>query len=206
MYQPRFRLGQSWSDFASGLTSGVAKDLVKSAEGPVRQIVQEERHNFATAVINGLPFFGLGTILYIGTRYFVPDDKKSAKGIGYIAAAGAGTIGAWYTASQLTGKQSQGAATAPSSGTANAIADNAAKTIVAEAEPKIRQIVDEERSRIAAAGQAGLPFAVGSVATFLATWLLVDDKNNKMKALGYTGSALLMGVGAWVLLEKEKAA
>lgn len=205
-YKPKFRLGQTWSDFAGGLTSGVAKDLVRAAEGPVRQMIQEERHNFASAVISGLPFFGLGTILYIGTRYFVPDDRSKAKGVGYLAAAAAATVGGWYTASEIRGAApSQNDATAQP-GAQSAIAENAAKAIVAEAEPKIRKIVDEERARIASAGQAGLPFAIGSIATFLATWLLVSDKNNSMKALGYTGSALLLGTGAWVLLEKEKAA
>ena len=71
------RLGAtSWTDIASGLTSGVAKDIVSQAEGPARKLIQRERHNFANGVISGLPFFGLGTMAYIGTRYFVPDDKK----------------------------------------------------------------------------------------------------------------------------------
>lgn len=210
-FKPRHgaRLGQDWSSFAGGITSGVAKDIVREAEPPVRRIIQEERHRFSTAFINGLPFFGLGSLAYIATRYFVPDDKKTAKGVGYAAAAAAGTVGGWYVVSKLKeGKieEPETPAAQPASGTVNAIAQNAAKAIVAEAEPKIRKIVDEERSRIAEAGQVVVPFAVGSVATFLATLLLVKKENNLMKALGYTGSVLLMGTGLWLGLEKEKEA
>jgi hypothetical protein len=200
------RLGAtSWTDIASGLTSGVAKDIVSQAEGPARKLIQRERHNFANGVISGLPFFGLGTMAYIGTRYFVPDDKKMAKGVGYLVAAAIATVGGWYTANEIAGPEPTPAPDATATpGSANAIAQNAAKAIVVEAEPKIRKIVDEERARIAEAGQAGLPLAIGSAAAFLCTWLLVDDKNSTMKALGYTGSAALLGAGIWVALEKEK--
>jgi hypothetical protein len=173
-------------------------------------MIQEERHRFSTAVISGLPFFGVGTLAYITTRYFVPDDKKAAKGLGYLVAAAAGTVGGWYVVSKLKeGKIEEPPPPQPAtatSGTMNALAQNAAKAIVAEAEPKIRIIVDEERARIAEAGQTALPFAIGSVATFLATLLLVGKDQNVMKALGYTGSALLMGTGVWLGLEKEKEA
>ena len=199
------RLGAtSWSDIASGLTSGVAKDIVTQAEGPARKLIQRERHNFANAVIGGLPFFGLGTMAYIGTRYFVPDDKKMAKGVGYLVAAAIATVGGWYTASEIAGNAPPPTPETATPGTVNAIAQNTAKAIVDEAEPKIRKIVDEERARIAEAGQAAIPFAIGSAASFLCTWLLVDDKNSTMKALGYAGSAILLGAGAWVALEKEK--
>lgn len=203
------RLGQDWSGITGGLTSGVAKDIVREAEPPVRRIIQEERYRFSTAIINGLPFFGVGALAYIATRYFVPDDKKTAKGVGYLTAAAAGTIGGWYVVSKLKEGQIEEPPPQPetaTSGTVTALAQNAAKAIVAEAEPKIRRIVDEERARIAEAGQAALPFAVGSVATFLATLLLVGKENNLMKALGYTGSVLLMGTGLWLGLEKEKEA
>jgi hypothetical protein len=211
-FKPHYgaRLGQRVSDFASGFTTGMAKDIVREAEPPVRRIIQEERHRFATAVIDGLPFFGLATLAYVGTRYFVPEEKKTAKGVGYIAAAAAATVGGWYTVHQLRGTPVAEEAPAPGeptpgSQTLTTVAQNTAKAIVEEAEPRIRQIVDEERARIAEAGQIFLPFAVGSVATFLATLFLVSGENNVMKAIGYTGSALLMGIGLWTGLEKEKA-
>lgn len=189
----------------------MAKDIVNAAEPPVRKIVQEERYRFATAVMGGLTFFGLGTLAYLTTRYFVPSDKNTAKGVGYLAAAAAGTAGAWYTVSELKGTPAEETAAAqvpgqPSSGTVNSVAQSAARAIVTEAEPRIRKIVEEERARIAEAVQAAVPFAVGSVATLLATFFLVGTDNNKMKALGYAGSALLLGGGLWIGLEKLKDA
>lgn len=204
------RLGQSLTDWTGGFTGGMAKDIVREAEPPVRKIIRDERHRFVTSVISGLPFFGLGTLIYVATRYFVPDDKKTAKGVGYLTAAAAGTVGGWYTVNQLRGSDdeepSDPQADQPQSQTVKKIAQDAAKAIVTEAEPKIRKIVDEERARIAEAGQTILPFAIGSVATFLATWLLVNKDNNVLKAVGYTGSALLLGTGLWIGLEKEKEA
>ena len=212
-YKPRHAsklgVGETWAGLTGGLTSGMAKDIVNAAEPPVRKIVQEERYRFATAVMGGLTFFGLGTLAYLATRYFVPDGKNTAKGVGYLAAAAAGTVGAWYTVSELKGTPVAETAAAqapgqPASGTINSVAQSAAKAIVTEAEPRIRKIVDEERARIAEAGQAVVPFAIGSVATLLATFFMVGADNNKMKALGYAGSALLLGAGLWIGLEKVK--
>lgn len=207
-YKPHHgvRLGQGFSELATGLTSGVAKDIVREAEPVVRRLIREERHRFSEALIGGLPFFGIAALAYVATRYLVPDDKRTAKGVGYLASAAAGTLGGFYTANELRDKSEAPVEQPgqPSSTVLNTAAQNAAKTVVIEAEPKIRKILDEERARIAQAGLVALPFAIGSVATFLATFFLVDEKNNKMKALGYTGSALLLGAGAWIGLEKEK--
>lgn len=204
-------LGQGIAEWASGITGGMAKDIVREAEPAVRRLIREERHRFSEAILGGLPFLGVSAIAYVVTRYLVPDGKSTAKGVGYLASAASGTVGAWYMVSELRGTpETPGVAAEPgqpssaTSATVNTVAANAAKAVVSEAEPKVRKIVDEEISRIAAAGQAALPFAVGSIATFLATFFLVDSKNNKIKALGYTGSALLLGAGAWIGLEKEK--
>jgi hypothetical protein len=186
----------------------VAKDIVREAEPATRRLIAEQRHQFSTAVINGLPFFGLAAMAYLATRYFVPEDKKAAKGVGYLSAAAVATVGAWYTASELKGAEPAAlpGAGVETSGTVDSITQNAAKAIVAEAEPRIRAIVDDERARLAAAGKAAVPFMVGSVATFLATWLLVSDQKNVMKAAGYAGSAALLGAGVWIGLEKEREA
>lgn len=202
-------LGQNWSEITGGLTSGMAKDIVREAEPATRRLIAEQRNTFATAVISSLPFLGLSAMFYLATRYFVPDDRKAAKGIGYLGAAAAATAGGWYTLTQLKGPETQPETAAPGmpgSETVNAIAQNAAKAIVTEAEPKIRKIVDEEKARIAEAGKAAIPFFVGAAATFLATWLLVSGEKKAMKALGYAGTAALMGVGAWIGLEKEREA
>lgn len=209
-FKPRHgaRLGDDWSGFTGGLTSGMAKDIVREAEPATRRLIAEQRHQFAGAVINGLPYFGLSVMIYLATRYFVPDDRKNAKGVGYLASAAAAAGGGLYTAMQLRSPEDP-AATPPGTttpGTMNTIAQNTAKAIVAEAEPKIRAIVDDERARLAAAGKAMIPFAVGSVATFLATWLLVSPDKNLMKAAGYAGSAALLGTGMWIGLEKEREA
>jgi hypothetical protein len=71
------------------------------------------------------------------------------------------------------------------------------------AEPKIRALVDDERRKLADAALMALPFAVASLGAFLSTLFLVDADNKPVKAVGYAGSALLLGAGAWFGLQKE---
>lgn len=204
-YKP-IRLGQAWSDLTGGLTGNLAKQIVVEAEPIVRRVVRDERNKFAEALMGAIPFFALSAMAYVGTRYLVPDDRKQAKGIGYIASAGSALVGGGWAASVLAEKApTPPPVEATSAGkTAEALAQSTARAIVLEAEPKVRAIISEERQRLADAGKATLPFVALSGATLLATIFLVDKSNSKLKAAGYTGTALLLGLGSWIGLNKIK--
>ncbi len=211
-YKPRYgaNLGQSWADLTGGLTSGLARQIVTEAEPVVRQVVRDERNRLAEAIMGAIPFFSVSAIAYVASRYLIPDGKKTAKGVGYIASAASALGGAWWALSTLTEKPEIDTINQAQPGTTNktvdAVAQNAAKAIVAEAAPKIQQLVEEERIRLAEAGQVMIPFAVGAMATFLATFFLVGSDETKIKAAGYTGTALVLGTGAWLAMDKLKAA
>ena len=202
----RPRLGQV-SGLVSGMTSNLAKQIVQEAEPVVRRIVHDERNRLVEALSRGLPFCAIAAVGYVGTSYLVPDGAGIAKAVGYSASAAALGVGAWLTFRKLTEKPAEPeAAAAGPSGPPPEIVQQAAKTLVQEAEPRIRQIVDEERARAATALQAGLPFAGAAAAAFLATMLLIGSGEKTLKAVGYSATALLLGAGAWIALEKEKEA
>jgi len=79
----------------------------------------------------------------------------------------------------------------------------ASDAIVTAAEPKLRLIVDEERKRIAEAGIVFLPFGIAALGALLSTIFLVAPEDKNVKAVGYAGSAILLGAGAWFGLQKE---
>ena len=63
-----------------------------------------------------------------------------------------------------------------------------AQVVVTEAEPKVRQIITEEKAKLSEAGLATLPFLGASAAGFLATAILVPEDNKKLKFGGYMAS------------------
>ncbi|SRR5579871_992937 len=206
-FRPPSRLGQAQSaksTLTSAITGDLAKQIVAAADAPTRRIIKDERNRFAEALIGGIPFAGISALAFIGTRYFVPDESKIAKAIGYSTAALAVTIGAWWTFNHIT--EVSEPPPAPSGGVVSSVAIETAVAIVNEAEPKIRQIVEDEKALAVQAAMAGLPFAVGSLGVFLATMFMVAPENKALKAIGYSGTALLLGAGAYVALDKERQA
>ena len=197
-------LGQL-SKLTSGLTSDLAKSIVQEAEPATRRVIRDERNRLVEALMGGIPFAALSAIGYAGTYYLVPDIPW-AKFAGYTASAAALAVGAWRTVAHLTEQVTERPSAPGTPGVVTGVATEAAREIVKEAEPKIRQIVQEEKAKAVEAAKAGLPLAVGALATFLATMFLVKPENVAMKAVGYSGSALLLGAGAWIALEKEKEA
>lgn len=189
------------SDFTGGLTSGLARQIVGEAEPAVRRIVRDERNRFAEAAIGGLPFACAASVGYAATRYLVPDAKPGLKAVGYIASAGAAGIGALWTFVRLT-ESPETAEVAVPAGTTPKVVSQAAAAIVAEAEPKVRRIVDDEKRRLAVALEAGLPWAVGAAAAFLVTLFVAPGP--ALKAAGYSATTLLLGAGAWRTLEATK--
>jgi hypothetical protein len=198
----RHRLGQIES-LTSGLTSNFAKQIVTEAEPVIRRIIKQERNKYAQALIGAIPFGVISALAYVGTKYMIPDQMALAKTVGYVTSAIAAAGGAWWTVSNLTEdirpeQPSKGGPTA-----ADPYIQQASQAIVTAAEPKVRALVDDERRKLADAGLMALPFAIASLGAFLSTMFLVDPENKGTKAIGYTGSALLLGAGAWFGLQKE---
>jgi len=188
----------------SGLTSGLAKDIIGAAEPAVRRIVRDERNRIAEALIGGIPFGAGAAIGYTATYYFVPAKKPMVKAVGYIASAATAAIGAWWTFRRLTETSEPAPGETPAPGTAPKIVNQAASAIVQEAEPKVRKIVDDEKSRMASALQRGIPLTAASLAVFLATAFVVKSGQGFLKAAGYSLSAVLLGGGAWMTLDAAK--
>ncbi len=204
-YRPALRgrhvLGQL-SALTSGITDNLAKQIVSEADPVVRRIIKEERNKYATALIGAIPFGVISALAYLGTKYIVPDEAKMAKAAGYVTSAVAAGGGAWWTVSQLT--ENVTPPPAPSGPTAaDAYIQQASNAIVTAAEPKVRALVDDEKRKLAEASLSALPFAIASLGAFISTWLLVDPDNKPVKAVGYAGSVLLLGAGAWFGLQKE---
>lgn len=205
-YKPALKgrhvLGQL-EGLTGGLTSNFAKQIVAEAEPVIRKLVREERNRYAEALIGAIPFAVISALGYVGTKFLVPENAGMAKMVGYGTSALAAAGGAWWTVSNLTEEVEAPVPAKTGPTAADPYIQQASQAIVAAAEPKIRALVDDERKRIAAAGLTALPFAIGAIGAFLSTMFLVDSDNTKVKAVGYAGSTLLLGAGAWFGLQKE---
>jgi hypothetical protein len=201
----RPRLGQVGSLF--GLTDTIAKGVVSAAEPATRRVISEERTKFAKALMEGTAASSAALLTFIGTKYFVPEKSRVLKGLGYGTSAllvGAGAI--WALSSlQSTQPETQQAPGMPSSALVKSASEQAAAEIVAAAEPKIKAMVDEERSRLAEAALYGLPFVALGLFSAIGTWILVKDEKRWAKAAGYSAATGLVSVGLWVGLAKEAA-
>ena len=189
------RLGQS-----SGVINQAASAVVAQAEPRVRAIVAEERSRLANAAIQALPYAGGALTIFLASQFLVPAEKKFLKGLGYVASAGLFTIGAWLAFDEIAGADSAPPQPAGEGGLLSLFGDTAkqmAQVVVAEAEPKIRVIVQEEKAKLSQAGLATLPFLGISTAGFLATSFLVPDENRAWKFGGYLTSAAALLAGMW---------
>lgn len=198
----RARLGQL-SALTGGITDAIAKKIVAEAEPATRRVIRDERNRLAEALIGGIPFLAISAIAFVATKYLVRDDAPMAKFVGYAGSAAAAGGGAIWTVGKLTETpEVPPPTTAPSAVTDVAV--QAAQAIVSDAEPKIRQIVHEERTRISEAAMAGIPLWAASGIAFVATAFLVDDSANLMKTVGYSASTILAALGSYVALNKER--
>lgn len=196
-----YRLGQF-----GNITSDLARTIVREAEPAVRRVIHEERNRIADALMAFVPYGAVASIAYVATSYMVPKGLPWAKTIGYGGAAATAALGAWLSSSKLEEPVVEKEPTPPPPSWLDPVTQSAAKAVIEAAEPAVRQIVDDERTRLATALQHGLPFWVASVATFLATLFFVPEKEGILKVVGYSGSTLLGGLGTWLALEKEKEA
>jgi hypothetical protein len=192
------RLGQIGL-LTGGLTQDIAQKIVSEAEPATRRIVRDERNRLAEGLMGGLPFAALGGVAFVGTRYLVPEDSGGWKFTGYAASFVSLGVGAWYAFSRITE-----AAPPQPAGAVPPLVAEAAQAIVTSADPKIRAIVQEERSRAAAAAEAGLPLAGAGALTLLLSATLVPEDSEMLKVAGYAGSIALLTGAAWVALSKEQ--
>lgn len=178
-----------------------AAAVVAQAEPRVRAIVQEERSKLANALIGGLPYLGASLTSFLIAQYLVPDKKKPIRSVGYVAAAGLFTVGAWKVLEVLgAGQTAAPPPPAESSGILSMFGDTArqmAQVVVAEAEPKLRAIVDDERTLLGEAATQALPWVAGATVGYLATAFLVPDDKGPLKFGGYTLSSLALLGGLW---------
>lgn len=79
--------------------------------------------------------------------------------------------------------------------------DQAARAVIQEAEPRVRAIVRDERSRLANAAIEGLPYVAASAAAFIAASQLVPAGSPTLKSAGYVTAAGLLAIGAWQTLQ-----
>lgn len=189
------RLGQS-----KEIINQAASAVVSQAEPRVRAIVAEERGRLANSTLQSLPFLGGSLTAFLAAQYLVPKDKKVLKGAGYVTAAGLFTVGAWKAIHEFKGKEPPPEAPSGAGGILSLFGDTArqmAQVVVAEAEPKVRAIIDDEKAKISQAGLATLPFLGASAVGYLATAFLVPEENNKLKFGGYMASTAALLAGLW---------
>lgn len=204
----RRMLAQSGVSNLFGLTSGIAQTIVAAAEPATRRVISEERTKFAQALMEGVAASSAALLTFIGTKYFVPEKSRVLKGLGYGTSAllvGAGALWALSSLQSPPSPETAQVPGAPASGLVKSASEQAAIDIVAAAEPKIRAMVDEERSRLADAALYGLPFIALGLISSVGTWILVKDEKKWAKAAGYSAGVGLVSVGLWVGLSKEAA-
>lgn len=187
-----------------GLTSGVAESIVKEAEGPTRRIIQEERTKVADAMIGGLAWLSAAALTGIGTYYLVDPKSKGMKFAGYGSAAALSGAGAIMTAANLRDPATD-VKPGQTSGSIKSVSDQAAASMVAAAEPKIRAIINEERVRVSESVQAGLPLAAGGALAGIVTAMMLGERDTWTKVAGYSAAVLLAAGGAWIALDRVKS-
>jgi hypothetical protein len=108
----------------------------------------------------------------------------------------------WHPAPLRLGYVGRPALRGPRLGQTSAVINQAASAVVSQAEPRVRAIVAEERSRIANATIQSLPYLGGALTAFLAAQYLVPADKRVLKGAGYVASAAIFTVGAWKVLQE----
>ncbi len=84
--------------------------------------------------------------------------------------------------------------------------ERAASAVVTAAEPRVRDILQEERATVAKAAMEVLPYGGAAATTYLATSYFVPEGSLVLKGIGYVGAAALGTFGAWKALSKLRGA
>ncbi len=185
---------------SSGLVERAAAAAVAAAEPRVREILQSERAGFAKAAMETLPYTGTAIATFLATMYFVPKGSPTLKGAGYVGSAAIGAIGAWKGLARLRGAEKPETPDEPTSSVFEPMVQGLAQAVVAEAEPKVRALVSDERARLGSAGEAALPAAALAAAGFFATMYLIPSNLPAAKMAGYTVTATAGLFSVWKAL------
>ena len=180
----------------------LAASVISKADPMVRDIIAKNRILIADSLISGLPFMAMGGAAAIGTWFLA--DEATTQALGYVASAGLGGYGIYSILSKLVSASPPAPPSPPASipGVAQGAIDQTVTSLVNQADPRVRAIIDEERARLASAFQTGLPWvAVGAAVAVLSFFFAPSDL---FKAVGYLGSIGLMTTGTWVGLDAMK--
>lgn len=216
------------------LTDELSKKIVKDAEPIVRNLVTEERNRAADAALRGVPFLAGGAFVAIGTTFLVPKERLIFKVLGYAASSALLGFGAYSVLSKISTKAAPPApapaAPAPAAPTQPAPQPPAAPApslpslpslpgidtaalkaemsvkIVKDAEPFIRALVQEERSRLGSALESAIPFHIAAALGFVGTLFLVPQDKPVFKAAGYSVATALTGIGFWRTFSQMQSA
>lgn len=190
--------GPSLGQFvSSSVVQSAASAAVSAAEPRFRKIIQEERGRVAKAAMETIPYTGVAMATYLATSYFVPEGMNLAKGLGYAGAAGLAAWGAWQGLQKLRGPEVPPTEAPAGFEFLQPVTRQLAQAIVAEAEPRLRQLVTEERERLGGATETMLPWAALGAAAFFGTMFLVPKTMPVAKAVGYTGATSLGLLSLW---------
>lgn len=108
----------------------------------------------------------------------------------------------WRPAALRLGYLGRPMARGPRLGQSNSVINQAASAVVSQAEPRVRAIVQEERSHLANAAIQGLPYFGAALTALLAAQHLVPEDKKFVKGAGYVTSAGLFTIGAWKVLDE----
>lgn len=78
----------------------------------------------------------------------------------------------------------------------------AARTLINQAEPRVRDLISGERTRLADAAKTGLPFAGIAGAIFLLTHYFVKPTAKAVRVVGYSASAATAGLGGYLFFDR----
>jgi hypothetical protein len=183
----------------SSVTDSTVKSAIDNAFPKIQAILEQERNRLVNALMTGIPFGAASAIAATLTYYYA--ETVTHRALGYsLAAAIAGGGGV----SVLLGLKSDQAPAAQTQGSSpsslDPIIQNASQQLVAQADPKVRAIIEEERTRLTNALQTGLPWAIGSALAAVATAFVIPDGLEVLKILGWLITIALSAFGSWSAL------
>ena len=188
----------------SKITDSTVKSAIDTAFPKILAALEHERNRVANALITGIPFGAASAITATLTYYYAQTTLQRAVGYSIAAAiAGGGGIAV------LLGMKSS--EILPQVQTKSSSLDpyiqTASQQLVAQADPKVRAIIEEERIRLSSALEAGLPWAAGSALSAVATAFLIPGNLEVLKVLGWLVTIALSTYGSWVSLDlmRQKA-
>lgn len=189
----------------SSLTDSSAKSLVNAAFPKVEAILTHERNRLANALISGLPWLAAAAVDAVFTYYTAPNPFW--KTFGYASSAALAGTGGVMSLLELKSPETAAPTTTSEATQFDPYIESASKMLIAQADPKVRLIIDQERARLAGALQTSLPWISGGALGAVATAFVIPNELEALKILGWIIVIALVTYGAWLGLDvmKQKA-